>query len=129
MNTETDRKGIRFGRIAASVAVSDLPRALEFYTKIMGMEVKFTNGQPMGFAIVRRDDGELHLSLQAGYKGSTTNACHLLVNDATAFYAHCVASGVRIIKGLRDHSYGQRAFVIADLDGNRIDVGQVMTKG
>jgi catechol 2,3-dioxygenase-like lactoylglutathione lyase family enzyme len=31
---------------------------------------------------------------------------------------------VRIIKSLRDKDYGQRAFVFADPDGNRIDVGE-----
>ncbi len=126
MQKEND--GIRFGRIAASVAVSDMARALDFYVGIMGMSVAFTNGDPVGFVILKRDDGELHLSLQRGYRSSTTNACHLIVNDATALHAHCVAAGVRIIKGLRDQEYGLRDFAIADPDGNRIDIGQPLKK-
>ena len=34
------------------------------------------------------------------------------------------AAGVRIIKSLKDKDYGQRAFVFADTDGNRIDVAR-----
>jgi hypothetical protein len=31
---------------------------------------------------------------------------------------------VRIIKDIRDADYGLRTFVLADPDGNRIDIGQ-----
>jgi predicted enzyme related to lactoylglutathione lyase len=47
-----------------------------------------------------------------------------MVDDATALYKHCVVSGVRIVKGMRDAEYGLRGFVFSDPDGNRIDVGQ-----
>jgi len=32
----------------------------------------------------------------------------------------------KIIKGIQDKDYGLRAFVFADPDGNRIDVGQAL---
>jgi uncharacterized glyoxalase superfamily protein PhnB len=48
----------------------------------------------------------------------------MFVDDIDALYAICEAAGVRIIKSLKDKDYGQRAFVFADPDGNRIDVGQ-----
>lgn len=47
-----------------------------------------------------------------------------MVADATALYEHLVSNGVPIVKGLRDADYGLRGFVLADPDGNRIDVGQ-----
>jgi uncharacterized glyoxalase superfamily protein PhnB len=47
-----------------------------------------------------------------------------MVADATALHEHLVANGVRIVKSLRDADYGLRGFVMADPDGNRIDVGQ-----
>lgn len=124
MKAETEGNQVRFGRIAATVAVSNMERALEFYTGVMGMKVAFKNGDPTVFAILRRDEGELHLLLSRGHRGTTTNVCHLIVSDAGAFHARCVAGGVQIIKDLRDQEYGLRDFVIADPDGNRIDVGQ-----
>ena len=48
----------------------------------------------------------------------------MFVDDAAALYATCESSGVRIVKRLMDKDYGQRAFVFADPDGNRIDVGE-----
>ncbi|MGZ3443490.1 MAG: VOC family protein, partial [Polyangia bacterium] len=40
-------------------------------------------------------------------------------------YRRCeAAEGARIIKRLRDAPWGLRTFVVADPDGNRIDIGQ-----
>jgi catechol 2,3-dioxygenase-like lactoylglutathione lyase family enzyme len=116
--------GIAFGRIAAAIPVSDISEALDFYRGILGMSVTFTNGDPVGFAILKRDAAELHLTLVRGHKGGSHNAAHLLVDDATSLFDHLTSHDVRIVKGLRDAEYGLRGFVFADPDGNRIDVGQ-----
>ena len=113
-----------FGRIAATIAVTDFPRALAFYVDILGMAPTFTNGDPIGFAILERGAAELHLTLARNHRATDRNVAHLLVDDATALHDHLVAHGVRIVKGLRDQRYGLRDFVFADPDGNRIDCGQ-----
>ena len=91
---------------------------------MLGFRKTFENGQPVGFMILKRDQAELHLTLQKGHQPANFNVAHLLVDDATTLYDICVAHGLRIIKGLKDKDYGLRAFVFEDLDGNRIDVGQ-----
>ncbi len=121
--------GVTFGRIAGAVLVSDISRALGFYQGILGMSVTFTNGDPVGFVILERDAAELHLTLVGGHRAGSHNVAHLMVADAMALYEHLVSSGVRIVKGLRDADYGLRGFVIADPDGNRIDVGQRLPSG
>ena len=125
MSGDTDEvKAIQFGRLAPTVTVSDMAAAIQFYTTVFGFEKTFENGSPVGFAILERDKAELHLSLSANHRGTKQNVAHLIVSDAAALYAVCARKGVRIIKGLRDADYGLRGFVFADLDGNRIDVGQ-----
>ena len=119
-----DVHDIHFGRIAATIAVTDMARALDFYVGVLGMTKTFENGNPVGFVILKRGDGELHLTLSRAHAASDRNVAHLLVDDATALYDHLLAHGARIIKGLRDADYGLRNFVFADPDGNRIDVGQ-----
>ncbi len=117
-------KVIQFGRMAPTVTVSNMAAAIQFYATVFGFEKTFENGSPVGFAILEKDKAELHLSVSAGHKGTTQNVAHLIVSDASVFYAVCETRGVRIIKGLRDADYGLRGFVFADPDGNRIDVGQ-----
>ncbi|TYK98207.1 VOC family protein, partial [Streptococcus dysgalactiae] len=122
MNDIADH-GVRFGRIAPMVPVKDIGRALDFYTRVLGFTKTFENGNPVGFMILERDQGELHLTLQPTHKAAVFNVAHLLVDDVDALHAVCKQHGVRIIKSLQDKDYGLRAFVFEDPDGNRIDVG------
>ena len=115
---------ITFGRVAPGVFVRDLEKARAFYGDVLGFEKTFQNGDPVGFMILEKGKAELHLSLVKDHEPSTTNVAHLMVDDVDALHEICVAAGVRIIKSLADKDFGLRAFVFADPDGNRIDVGQ-----
>jgi hypothetical protein len=52
--------GVEFGRIAATVPVIDIGRALGFYVDILGFSKAFENGNPVGFVILKVDSAELH---------------------------------------------------------------------
>jgi catechol 2,3-dioxygenase-like lactoylglutathione lyase family enzyme len=123
MSDVTDH-GIRFGRIAAVLPVKDIERACEFYSKVLGFTKVFENGNPVGFIILKRDQAELHLTLQPNHKAAPFNVAHLMVHDVDALHAICQRHGLRIVKSLQNKDYGLRAFVFEDPDGNRIDVGQ-----
>ena len=116
--------GIRFGRIAAMLPVKDIEHAHDFYTKVLGFTKVFENGSPVGFMILKRDQAELHLTLQPNHQAAPFNVAHMMVDDVDALHAICQQHGLRIIKSLQNKDYGMRAFVFEDPDGNRIDVGQ-----
>ena len=116
--------GIRFGRIAAMLPVKDIERACDFYSKVLGFTKTFENGTPVGFMILKRDQAELHLTLQPNHKAAPFNVAHMMVHDVDALHAICQRHGLRIIKSIQNKDYGLRAFVYEDPDGNRIDVGQ-----
>ena len=122
--TDIADHGVRFGRIAAMLPVKDMAKAEAFYTDVLGFKKVFENGNPVGFMILKRDAGELHLTLQPTYKAPAFNVAHMMVEDVDALHEACQRYGLRIIKRLQDKDYGLRAFVFADPDGNRIDVGQ-----
>ena len=115
---------IRFGRTAPGIPVRDIEQALAFYRDALGMKVTFTNGDPVGFVILERDAAELHLTLVPTHRAGTHNVAHLMVSDAAAVHDRLVKHGARIVKGLRDHDFGLRAFVVADPDGNRLDIAE-----
>jgi len=125
MTTKTSKQ-LHLGRIAATLAVSDITAAHDLYKSVFGFECVFQNGDPTGFMILKKDDAELHLTLQKDHKPAKFNVAHMLVSDAEAIYQLCQANGLRIIKRIQDKDYGLRAFVFADHDGNRIDVGQAL---
>jgi catechol 2,3-dioxygenase-like lactoylglutathione lyase family enzyme len=108
----------RSGRIAATVPVTDLPRALRFYGDVLGMTPTFSNGEPVDFVILRRDAAELHLTLATTHRATDRDVAHRLVADATTLHDHLVRHGTRFVKWLRDADFGLRTFVFADPDGN-----------
>lgn len=117
---------LHLGRIAATIAVSDIAAAYHLYKTVFGFECVFSNGEPTGFMILKKDDAELHLTRQKDHKPAAFNVAHMMVSDAKAVYELCQANGLRIIKRIQDKDYGLRAFVFADHDGNRIDVGEAL---
>jgi len=48
-------------QIHAGLAVSDIPAAIEFYTKKLGFKVEFTWGDPPTFAGVNLGNGQMFL--------------------------------------------------------------------
>jgi catechol 2,3-dioxygenase-like lactoylglutathione lyase family enzyme len=120
---------ITYGRVAPGVCVRDIQKACAFYGDVLGFQATFQNGDPIGFMILEKDKAEFHLSLVEDHQPSTTNVAHLMVDDVDALHALCVAADVKIIKALADKDFGLRAFVFADPDGNRIDVGQPIDDG
>ncbi|CAN0459045.1 unnamed protein product, partial [Scytosiphon promiscuus] len=96
--------------------------ALAFYEGALGFRRVFENGDPVGFVVLRCDDAEFHLTLQPDRRPASFNVMHMMVGDVDAVHEACRRSGLRVIKGARDHEHGLRAFVFADPDGNRIDV-------
>jgi catechol 2,3-dioxygenase-like lactoylglutathione lyase family enzyme len=115
---------IKLGRVAAEIGVTDMARAVAFYRDIFGFESVFANGNPVLFSILERDEAELHLMLAPGYRGPDFNVAHIYVEDVDALYKHCLTIGAAIVRTIADKDYGMRAFVLADPDGNRIDIGQ-----
>lgn len=125
MPSETTN-GVKLGRIAPMLPVSNIDESYRIYREVFGFEKVFENGDPVGFMILQKDDAELHLTLQKTHKAATFNVAHMLVSDAAETYRMCQEHGLRIIKSLQDKDYGLRAFVFADPDGNRIDVGEII---
>ncbi|RUN77821.1 VOC family protein [Sphingomonas sp. TF3] len=117
---------VTFGRAAPGICVRDIQAAHDFYVRVLGFRKVFENGDPVGFMVLKKDRAEIHLSRKPDHTPSTANVMHMFVSDVAAFYAVCEANGVRIVKGLKDKDYGQRAFVFADPDGNRIDIGEAV---
>lgn len=127
--TEPSIRNVTFGRAAPGLAVRDIQAAYAFYAGVLGFSRVFENGDPVGFMVLEKDGAEIHLSQSRDHHPRTVNAFHMIVDDIDGLYAICQAAKVRIIKSLQGKDYGQRAFVFADPDGNRIDVGQPVSEG
>jgi catechol 2,3-dioxygenase-like lactoylglutathione lyase family enzyme len=117
----------RLTSFAPQLLVDDLDRAIAYYQKI-----GFTFGEPWdGFYAIGHLDGlEVHLKeapMNKAERRWRRDNEHLDaaagVDGIEAFYQHCVANGVTIVKPLADTAWGTKDFYIEDPDGNVINFG------
>jgi uncharacterized glyoxalase superfamily protein PhnB len=108
------------------LAVKDMHAALTFYEHKLGFRCTFKVHDDLHpeipYAIVRRDEVELHLSRSGDSAGRAS--CYIDVDDADALFEEFRRAGVEIQRAIEDSSYGMRDFNIKDLDGNVLGFGQ-----
>jgi catechol 2,3-dioxygenase-like lactoylglutathione lyase family enzyme len=119
-----------------ALPVRDAGRAVEFYRDRLGFEVLHQDG---GFAVVRRDEAELHLwqasddswrergsldrPVQSGAESfiAGTASCRIVADDVDALYDEYSRRAVLhpvSEDGVTDTDFGTREFATLDLDGN-----------
>jgi uncharacterized glyoxalase superfamily protein PhnB len=119
----------------ANVLISkDVPGAIGYWTQSLGFTVTGRWGEPVEFAILKRDDVRVMLGAAKPdvtiipywqQRDGLWNA-YFWVDDATALFAEMRASGAKIDYELCDKPYGVREFGIQDPDGHDIGFGQVL---
>lgn len=109
-----------FNGIAPGFYVTDLSRATQFYEQKLGFTKTYGNE---GYAVLKRDDVSIHLSRDASGKAGKGFAT-VYVADVAGIHAACADSGVVITRPLEASEYGMNDFVIADVDGNTLLIGE-----
>ena len=107
--------------------MTDLARALSYYTDQLGLQVKFSYGEPPFYAQVAR--GEAHLNLRLVdtpiVDTSLTHqedflAATICVRSIKELFLEYQAKGVEFRQNLRTEPWGSRTFIVVDPDGNLI---------
>ena len=111
----------RLTSFAPQFLVTDLERSIAYY-----QELGFAFGEPWGgfYAIGQRDGLELHLKeapanpAERQYRRAHEHLDAAAgVDGIEAFYAHCVASGVTVLRPLMPTAWGTKDFYVEDPDG------------
>lgn len=111
-----------FGRVAPTIPVTDMERALRFYRDILGFTVAFTNGKSVSFAVINQGGAQLHLEVQPGKAGSSH--AHIMVDDLDAVHERLVRAGAAVRQAPKVQEWGLRDVVIADPDGNTFEIAE-----
>lgn len=127
MTTPTTQTTPRLTSLAPQFLVDDLAHSIAYYEKL-----GFRFGKPWDgfYAIGDRDGLELHLKEAPKSEAARRHQReheHLDaaagVDGIEAFYEHCVANGVTILKPLTATAWGTMDFYIEDPDGYIIAFG------
>lgn len=105
----------------AGLSVSDVARAVEFYTSKLGFQRAFVAGNPPTFAGMNLD--QVQIFLERGTPAPSGNAVYFVVGDADELHAFHRANGVAIVEPPADRPYGLRDYSIKDQDGYRLSFG------
>ena len=115
--------------VTPMLAVSDVRRALDFYTSAFGFTVRQTMDTPQGILhaeLVLRDttlmlspEERQQNNLSANSIGNTPVTLYILVDNVDEVFTSAVASGGKVLMPVMDMFWGDRCGVVTDLDGNK----------
>lgn len=117
---------VKFEAVSPIFTVDDLPRALDFYQRILGFGLAWAWGTPPEIAAVCRDKVEITLTQRADAKPVGASQVYLVITGIDAYYASMQRFGVTIVMPIDDRAYGMRDFRIADPSGNELSIGEVI---
>jgi catechol 2,3-dioxygenase-like lactoylglutathione lyase family enzyme len=105
----------------ASLAVSDVRAAVEFYTKRLGFWSPFMEGNPPTMAGVNL--GSAQIFLERGTPSPEGCSVYFVVGDADELHEFHRSRGIEIAQPLDDRPYGLRDYTARDLHGYRLTFG------
>jgi len=113
------------GRLwGATLTVSDLDRAVDFYGRLLGLQLKYRFGDYAGFDCCGLEVG---LKTWGGLEPPREGEPRLefLVDDVDSLCEELAREGVKVVEGPKDVRWGARVAVVEDPDGNRVALIQL----
>src|SRR5688500_14986264 len=99
----------------ASLVVTDVQAAVDFYTSRLGFTLSFTSGEPTTMAGVNL--GQVQIFLERGTPCPQGCAVYFVVGDADELHAFHRARQVEIVVEPEDRLYDLRDYTVRDLHG------------
>lgn len=110
-----------FSRVAPSIYVSDLDRAIRFYRDALGFSMIHLDDPPRR-AVVTQGSAVLHLDLHPAKAGSSCT--HMMVDDLNAVCAQIDRAGVKLKQPPTVQPWGLRDIAVTDPDGNTFELAE-----
>ena len=109
-----------FSRVAPSIYITDLDRALIFYRD--GRDSLCLLTCPPRRIVVSQGSAVLHLDIQAAKAG--TSRTHGLVDDLDSVCDRLAKAGIKLLQPPTVQEWGLRDIWVADLDGNVFELAE-----
>ena len=104
-----------------TLVVSDVRKAVEFYTTKIGFWLAYMEEDPPEFAGVNL--GQVQIFLEQGTPNPEGCSVYFVVGDADALHDFQISKGVEVVEPLADRPYELRDFAVSDLHGYRLRFG------
>jgi catechol 2,3-dioxygenase-like lactoylglutathione lyase family enzyme len=122
---------VRFKALVPQLVVPDVVKAAEFYCDKLGFELLGYFLDPPVYAMVRRDDVEIHFGKGDGDEISTNESVrrglghdiYIIVSDIEGVFRELTEAGVEVVEGPIKRLYGSIEVVAKDCFGFKIVFG------
>ena len=122
---------VRFKALVPQLVVPDVVKAAEFYCDKLGFELLGYFLDPPVYAMVRRDDVEIHFGKGDGDEISTKESVrrglghdiYIIVSDIEGVFRELTEAGVEVVEGPIKRLYGSIEVVAKDCFGFKIVFG------
>jgi catechol 2,3-dioxygenase-like lactoylglutathione lyase family enzyme len=118
----------KFHAVTPILQVENLQRGIEFYTRVLGMKLAWTWGDPPDRASFCRDAVEITIEETKLGEPSRLSHLYLQVDGIDGYVAAISAAGARVKVPLADRVYGMRDCRVLDQDGNELSIGESIVK-
>jgi GNAT superfamily N-acetyltransferase/predicted enzyme related to lactoylglutathione lyase len=106
---------------------SDVRKSIQYYTEVLGFDIKWEWDDPPTFGGVSKDLVELFFCKEGqGHPGTWIS---VMVDDVDALYESIKVKGGKILSTPEDMPWGIREMLVQDPDGHIIRFGQSRTYG
>jgi catechol 2,3-dioxygenase-like lactoylglutathione lyase family enzyme len=116
-----DTKARIEGQVIPTLPARNIDETVAHYEQL-GFELVARYPGEQTYAIVRRDDAELHFYEFPVDPKKNLAGCYLRIGDAAALFEEW-RDAADVVQPLADQDYGLRDFAISDPSGNLIRVG------
>ena len=114
------RRDVEFINFRPNLLVKDIETSVAFYRDVIGLEVR--NSMKDGsFVLLGKGLAEVAL---VQTDDPPAEQAYLYVRGVEALSQRCKDAGSEIVRGLVDHPWGNRDFVVRDPDGHLIGIGE-----
>ena len=110
------------GQIIPTLPARNIDETVAYY-ELLGFELVARYPGEQTYAIVRRDDAELHFYEFPVDPKENLAGCYLRIADSGALHAEWQAAGIEMLQPLADMDHGLREFAVADPSGNLLRIG------
>ena len=114
------------GQVIPTLPARDIDDTVAYYQRL-GFELVADYPGEQRYAIVRRDDAELHFYEFPIDPRKNLSGCYLRIHDAAAICDEWTGAGIEILQPLTETDYGLREFAVSDPNGNLLKVGSPLS--
>ncbi len=114
-----------FSHSATILPTRDIQKSIDFYTKKLEFSLNFTWEDPVSYAVLKRGEVNIHLSLvdDPSTPLLSSTLIYVFVHDVDSAFQQCKKNGIEIKEPIDTRDYKMRDFEIIDPDGHRLTIG------